>query len=59
MSSVSTTPNSADPGIGRRVMTVCRVDDTTRRTGAMTCWTASMACVPISINAPAPAVAFA
>ena len=29
------------------------------RTGAMTCWTASIAWVPMSINAPAPAVSFA
>ena len=59
MSSVSTVPKSLEPGMGRRVMTVCRVADTTRRIGPRTCWTVSMAWVPMSMSAPAPAVSLA
>lgn len=45
--------------MGLRVMEVCRVEEMMRRTGAMTCWTVSMACVPMSMSAPAPAVSLA
>ena len=59
MSSVSTMPNSEEPGIGRRSITVRSVDEMMSLTGVMTYCTASIACVPMSISAPAPAVSFA